>query len=148
MEPARAARLHSASRRLAWGDRIGDEGTTRFGIDGRVLRRERTRRLVGGSRHVYGDIARIDGRAQPPRSWLRLGLTLGISTAGSDPCVHRPALLHSLARMLRVEPRARRGRGVTRCQCPTATIEMVMESTTAWWNATRMPGFFGLRLTA
>ena len=28
MEPARAARLLSASRRLAWGDRIGDAGWT------------------------------------------------------------------------------------------------------------------------
>lgn len=35
-----------------------------------------------------------------------------------------------------------------RRQCPAATIARVMESTMPWWNATRMPGFFGLRFTA
>jgi len=35
-----------------------------------------------------------------------------------------------------------------RRQCPAATIARVMESAMPWWNATRMPGFFGLRFTA
>lgn len=35
-----------------------------------------------------------------------------------------------------------------RRQCPAATIASVIESAMPWWRATRMPGFFGLRLTA
>lgn len=35
-----------------------------------------------------------------------------------------------------------------RGQCPTATIASVMASAMPWWKATRMPGFFGCRLTA